>query len=84
MFLSTLLASLVAVAFGLPQNCNTITTQVVQPTITRTYLSTPVVTVYPTTPKDLGTFTLISTVSDTKDLLTLTSTATKCDTDALP
>lgn len=80
MLLFALFALLAACAYALPQEarCATITRQIIVPTRTATYLSTDVVTVYPTTIKDLGIFTLITTLSDTTTIQTLTSTTTTC------
>ncbi|PIA92716.1 hypothetical protein CB0940_04248 [Cercospora beticola] len=80
MLLFALFVLLAACAYALPQEatCATITRQIIVPTRTATYLSTDVVTVYPTTIKDLGIFTLITTLSDTTTIQTLTSTTTTC------
>jgi hypothetical protein len=48
------------------------------PTGTYTYTTTPVTTIYATTPRDLGTFTDIVVVSSTRTIQTLTTTATEC------
>lgn len=58
--------------------CSTTTKQVIVPTKTATYTSTPVVTVHPSTAKDLGTFTLIKTLSSTKTLMIMTHIAQAC------
>lgn len=75
-----LLPLFAALSYALPQEtaCATIVRQVIVPTKTATYSSTAVVTVYPTTAKNLGVFTLITTISDTTTLQTLTSTTTSC------
>ena len=75
-----LLPLLAAVSYALPQEtaCATIIKQIIVPTKTATYASTAVVTVYPTTAKNLGVFTLISTISDTTTVQTMTSTTTSC------
>ncbi|KAK5129684.1 hypothetical protein LTR08_002976 [Meristemomyces frigidus] len=72
---------LAGLAYALPQaatGCVTVTTEVIIPTTTATYLSTYVTTVQATTAEDLGTFTLVERESSTKTLTTLTSTATVC------
>lgn len=74
-----LITAFAGLAFAFPQNaCSTVTTQVIVPTKTATYLSTDVVTVQATTARDLGTFTLVSTIKETNVLLTMTSTSTTC------
>ncbi|KAL9527759.1 hypothetical protein SMMN14_08721 [Sphaerulina musiva] len=69
-----------ALSYALPQEaaCATITKQIIVPTRTATYWSTAIVTVSPTTAKNLGIFTLITTISDTTTVQTLTSTTTSC------
>ncbi|KAF2864480.1 hypothetical protein K470DRAFT_254120 [Piedraia hortae CBS 480.64] len=82
MWLITLVPFLAKLASALPQNvadaCTTVTTAVVIPTTTATYKSTPVVTVHETTPKDLGTFTHVTTISSTTTIGTVTSTSIHC------
>ncbi|EMC93560.1 hypothetical protein BAUCODRAFT_26822 [Baudoinia panamericana UAMH 10762] len=72
---------LVSIAFALPQdtsNCVTVTHEVIVPTSTHTYTSTHVTTIHATTADDLGTFTLVTTESSTKTLMTLTTTSAVC------
>ncbi|EME43881.1 hypothetical protein DOTSEDRAFT_71628 [Dothistroma septosporum NZE10] len=73
-------------SYALPQDgCTTYTTQQIVPTTTATYLSTAVVTEYATTPRDLGTFTYVETISTTKTLETLTATTNTCESvDTVP
>ncbi|KAF2218029.1 hypothetical protein CERZMDRAFT_89669, partial [Cercospora zeae-maydis SCOH1-5] len=80
LLLFALFALLAACVSALPQEatCATITRQIIVPTRTATYSSTAVLTVYPTSIKDLGIFTLITTLSDTTTIQTLTSTTTTC------
>ncbi|CAK4030804.1 Hypothetical predicted protein [Lecanosticta acicola] len=74
-----LLPILAGIAAALPQDaCSTTTVEKIVPTKTATYTSTPVVTEHATTAKDLGTFTLVTTISSTKTLLTLTHTDGTC------
>lgn len=77
---SLALCSLLAgLGCALPQDaCSTTTVQVIVPTRTATYSSTAVVTENPTTAKDLGTFTYVTTLSSTKTLETITATAHTC------
>ena len=72
-------ALFLASAYALPQNsCSTVTTEIIVPSTTATYTSTPVVTEHPSTAEDLSTFTLVTTLSSTKTLETLISTSTAC------
>ncbi|KAK3678374.1 hypothetical protein LTR78_001671 [Recurvomyces mirabilis] len=67
--------------YALPQDgasCVTVTTEVIIPTYTDSYTTTPVSTITATTPKDLGTFTFLTIESSTKTLATLTTTTTDC------
>lgn len=74
-----LLPLIVSAAYALPQEaCSTITKQVIVPTRTATYSSTAIVTIRPSTAKDLGTFTWVTTISDTTTLQTLTTTTGVC------
>lgn len=79
---STLLPLLAAgLSHALPQavsSCVTVTSEVIIPTTTATYTTTDVTTIHATTAEDLGTFTLVTTVSSTDTLSTLTSTSTDC------
>lgn len=71
---------LAGLSYAFPQaasSCVTVTTEVIIPTITYTYTSTPLVTVTETTP-DVNTFTLIIRESSTKTLGTITNTTTVC------
>lgn len=74
------LGAAAGVVLARPQDCSVSTTLVIQPTVTQTYSSTPVVTVYPTAVQDLGTFTQIETLTRTSHILTLTSTVSSCST----
>jgi len=70
---------LAGLGYALPQDsCDTTTSQVVVPTATITYTTTPVETIHATGAMDLGTFTLVTTLSDTKTLQTITSTIGEC------
>lgn len=71
---------LAGLGYALPQACKTTTKQVIVPTSTATYLSTYVTTIHATTPQDLGTFTDVVRVSETKTLQTITGTETDCTT----
>lgn len=74
-----LLPLIAGLGYALPQDsCQTETTEVIVPTKTATYSSTVVVTEYPTTAKDLGTFTQWTTISSTTTLQTLTSYDSTC------
>lgn len=67
---------------ALPQSaspsCVTVTSEVIVPTTTYTFSSTSVTTEHATTAKDLGTFTLVTTISSTSTLESLTTTSTEC------
>ncbi|EME79611.1 uncharacterized protein MYCFIDRAFT_183765 [Pseudocercospora fijiensis CIRAD86] len=79
MLLFAFLPLLASLGDALPQeDCSTTTKQVIVPTRTATYTSTVVVTERPSTARNLGTFTLWTTISSTKTLQTLTSTETTC------
>ena len=70
---------LAGLGHALPQNeCVTTTTEVIIPTVTVTYSTTPVQTVTATTPRDFGTYTDIIRLSSTKTLQTVTTTSTEC------
>ncbi|KAI7495302.1 hypothetical protein KC367_g7443 [Hortaea werneckii] len=70
---------LAGLGHALPQNeCVTTTTEVIIPTVTVTYSTTPVQTVKATTPRDFGTYTDIIRLSSTKTLQTVTTTSTEC------
>lgn len=71
---------LAGLAHALPQaaSCVTTTVEVIIPTSTATYTTTPVTTIHATTAEDLGTFTLVTTVSSTSIVETVTSTSTVC------
>lgn len=59
--------------------CETATSVLVQPTLTKTLKTTHVITIIATTAKDLGTFTWVERVSETTTLPeTLTKTVTAC------
>lgn len=74
-----LLPLIAGLGYALPQDvCSTTTKQVIVPTRTATYLSTEIVTEHATSVKNLGTFTLVTTLSSTNTLQTLTSTTTLC------
>lgn len=71
---------LASLSYALPQaasSCVTVTTEVIIPTKTATYTTTPVFTITETTP-DVNTFTLIVRESSTKTLETITATTTVC------
>lgn len=82
MLSSALLPLLAAgLAYALPQaasSCVTVTSEVIVPTSTATYTTTDVTTIYATTAENLGTFTVVTTLSSTKTLATITSTSTTC------
>ncbi|KXS97541.1 hypothetical protein AC579_565 [Pseudocercospora musae] len=79
MLLYAFLPLLASLGHALPQeDCSTTTKQVIVPTRTATYRSTAVITERPSTARNLGTFTLWTTISSTKTLQTLTSTETAC------
>ncbi|KAI7314557.1 hypothetical protein KC340_g9319 [Hortaea werneckii] len=79
MFSFAFIPLLAGLGYALPQNdCVTTTTEVVIPTVTKTWSTTDVQTVTATTPRDLGTFTDIVQLTSTKTLQTLTSTSTEC------
>ena len=72
---------LAGLSYALPQggsSCETVTSEVIVPTSTYTFLSTYVTTEHATTAKDLGVFTLVTRVPSTKTLATLTSISTDC------
>ncbi|KJX99464.1 hypothetical protein TI39_contig357g00025 [Zymoseptoria brevis] len=83
MHIFALLPLCAGIAYALPpENCETTTVQVIEPTTTATYTSTAVVTVRPSTAQDLGTFTLVSTIKSTKTHFTLTTSSTECQSTA--
>lgn len=74
-----LLSLIAGLGSALPQDgCVTVTKQVIVPTRTATYSRAVVVTEHPTTAKNLGVFTFVTTLSDTTTLQTLTSTVGEC------
>lgn len=76
-----ILSLLASVCYALPQaaqTCTTITTELIIPTKTYTFLSTSVTTTHATTAEDLGTFALVTRIPSTKTLETITSTSTAC------
>lgn len=75
-----ILPLIAGLGYALPQDsCTTYTTLIIIPTTTATYSSTAVVTEYATTPRDLGTFTEVETISTTKTLETVTATTQTCE-----
>lgn len=80
------LLSLLAVGINglaLPQgesaSCSTTTVEVIIPTTTVTYTTTPISTIYASTAEDLGTWTDTIRVPSTSTVATVTSTATACE-----
>ena len=71
---------LIGLASALPQaaSCATTTSEIIVPTSTYTFLKTDVVTIHATGPRDLGTFTDVTTIRSTSTLATLTTTFTTC------
>ncbi|KAJ4386108.1 hypothetical protein N0V93_009000 [Gnomoniopsis smithogilvyi] len=59
-------------------SCSTTTSEVIIPTTTVTYTTTPISTIYASTAEDLGTFTNIVRIPSTSTVATVTSTATAC------
>ncbi|KAJ4418514.1 hypothetical protein N0V82_005494 [Gnomoniopsis sp. IMI 355080] len=85
MLLSLILVSIlvqVGISNPLPQaesaSCSTTTLEVIIPTTTATYTTTPISTIYATTADDLGTFTNIVRIPSTSTVATVVSTATAC------
>lgn len=73
-----LIFTIAGLASAFPQQCSTVTTEVVVPSTTATYSTTDVITFHATTPMDQGTFTDVATIKETNTLLTLTTTLTTC------
>lgn len=76
--LGLLVAAFAGLASALPQaaSCVTTTSEIIVPTTTYTFPSTYVTTLHATTPRDLGTFTYVTSVHSTSTLTTLTATGT--------
>lgn len=60
-------------------SCTTITSEVIVPTTTVTYTTTPISTIYASAAEDLGTFTNTIRIPSTSTVATVTSTASACD-----
>lgn len=60
-------------------SCTTITSEVIVPTTTVTYTTTPISTIYASTAEDLGTFTNTVRIPSTSTVATVTSIASACE-----
>lgn len=59
-------------------SCSTSTVEVIIPTTTVTYTTTPISTIYASTAEDLGTFTETVRIPSTSTVATVTSTDSAC------
>lgn len=59
-------------------SCSTTTVEVIIPTTTVTYTTTPISTIYASTAEDLGTFTNTVRIPSTSTVATVTSTDSAC------
>lgn len=85
-FSLALLPLLVGMSNALTQaasaSCATVTSEVIVPTTTVTYTTTPIRTIYASTAEDLGTFIDTIRIASTSTVATVTSTVDACNLDA--